>query len=342
MQSLATETAPSRQIAPAARPRTRAAPASSVDRPSRVPGCRGAGSTGLQHVGAEVLDRLELPIGRPNCSRTLAYSTAVSRHQRATPDASAAASVTTTDRSRAGSSPGTVVPSRPVRSATQVRRVRSGDAPGVRSTESSGTSTTSSPRTTSACVAPGASWTTSPPRASATRISPAATGPASSPSTTDATAVPSNGPGTSAPAAASSATARSISEPPAPPCSAGTAIPAKPMSATAFDCSAYAARGSSSACRAASIPPSEAAHLPKASASSTWSSLIPIGTGFLLASRRNYSERVPILPQLASGGPRRSQASTCRVRERSHVAATTIAQAMSTRLTSSRNQPSAP
>ena len=35
---------------------------------------------------------------RPNCSRTLAYSTAVSRHHLAVPDASAAASVAATER----------------------------------------------------------------------------------------------------------------------------------------------------------------------------------------------------------------------------------------------------
>ena len=33
-----------------------------------------------EHVGALVFDGLERPIGRPNCTRTLAYSTDMSRH----------------------------------------------------------------------------------------------------------------------------------------------------------------------------------------------------------------------------------------------------------------------
>ena len=153
----------------------------------------------------------------------------MSRHQRAIPEASAAARLTRTARRRSGSRPGTTVPSALDRSARDVRRVRSGETPGARSTPASGTSTTSSSRSARACVAPGASRTMpSVPRASATRSSPAATGPARSPSTTDATAVPSSGPGTSASAVASSATARSRTEPPAPPSSSGTAIPAEP------------------------------------------------------------------------------------------------------------------
>ena len=278
MQSLATETAPSKQIVPATRAANSCWSASSVTARAASQAAAVTDSLVSSISAHRCLIAWKPPSFLPNCSRTPAYSTAVSRHQRATPDASAAASVMTSARIRAGSSPGTTVPSTPVRSPMLTRRVRSGVVPGVRSTPSRSTRMTSSSRATSACVAPAASWTTPPDRASATRISPTATGPASSPRATEATEVPSNGPGTSAPAAASSATARSVSEPPAPPCSSGTAIPASPISATASACSAKVASGSSSAARAASTPPRVAAHLPNASASSTWSSLIPIGT----------------------------------------------------------------
>ena len=53
----------------------------------------------------------KLPIFRPNCSRTPAYSTAVSRHQRATPAASAAARVRAVRRRRPAVSPGTATAS---------------------------------------------------------------------------------------------------------------------------------------------------------------------------------------------------------------------------------------
>ena len=91
-----------------------------------------------------------------------------------------------------------------------------------------------------------------------------------------ATAVESSGPGTSSCAQASSATAWSSTEPPPPPYDSGSPIVATPISTQAFQESANVASASPSASRAASRPPSDAAHSRRLRASSTCSSEIPI------------------------------------------------------------------
>ena len=89
------------------------------------------------------------PIFWPNCSRTPAYSTAVSRHHRATPEASAAARVTTSDRSRSGREAGD---HRCLERGQRHRWTYDGSgparSPGPGRRSSRETSSTSSPRTT--------------------------------------------------------------------------------------------------------------------------------------------------------------------------------------------------
>ena len=61
-----------------------------------------ASSHATNSRAALCLTAWKLPIFWPNCSRTLAYSTEASRHQRITPAASAAISATTTVRAETG------------------------------------------------------------------------------------------------------------------------------------------------------------------------------------------------------------------------------------------------
>ena len=129
MHALATSTAPSKHTVPATVAAKAASGASS---------CARAASHAAAVTASEVssisahrcLIAWKAPIFLPNCSRTPAYSTAVSRHHLATPEASAAASVTTSARSRSRSRPGTTVPStrRQVGARRTPREVRR-DAP---------------------------------------------------------------------------------------------------------------------------------------------------------------------------------------------------------------------
>ena len=180
------------------------------------------------------------PIFWPNCSRTPAYSTAVSRHHRAIPEASAAASVTT-QRAAAGRrrGPGTTVAVRS-RSGRPTRpsRVRSGVTAGLSvDAVEVGTSTHRRPRRRRQRVGrdPGRRGR---PRSRA-RAQADAHLPGGDPArqarpsaSRRATACRAAAPGTRPHAAASSATARSSSEPPPPTGSSGTAIADRPISAT--------------------------------------------------------------------------------------------------------------
>ena len=105
MQDLATSTAPPKQTAWATS--TANAHCSSSSTPVQhlaVQAASHAAAVTASAVSSISAQRCLIawndPIGLPNCSRTLAYSTAVSRHQRATPEASAAASVTAVRRTR--------------------------------------------------------------------------------------------------------------------------------------------------------------------------------------------------------------------------------------------------
>ena len=76
------------------------------------------------------------PIGLPNCSRTVAYDAAVSRHQRASPAASAASSIAIASRTSWGSSSRSSSGSAPARSTEPTRVDRSCTRPGVTATAS--------------------------------------------------------------------------------------------------------------------------------------------------------------------------------------------------------------
>ena len=62
-------------------------------------------STRTAMSASRCLTAWNCPIGRPNCTRTFAYSVAVSRHHRAPPTCSAASSATTSRRTRPPSTP---------------------------------------------------------------------------------------------------------------------------------------------------------------------------------------------------------------------------------------------
>ena len=306
MQAWALRTAPSKATAPA----TSAAKAhwsSSVRATDAASQAAAVTASAVSSISAHrCLIAWKLPILAPNCSRTPAYSTAVSRHHRATPEASAAARVTAARRSIASSSPGTGSASSTARSTETDpnRRVRSRptgrvpeDDPWVgvgHTTRSAGTTNhASAPGRIPAAEqqvggaggvpdhvdGAGQAFTHQQGRREA-EAHPGAAGhrTAAAPdsgSTTDAMAVASNGPGTSPWAHASRATARSSTVPPPPPTDSGRPIVATPISPTADHASSNVADGSFSAARAISGPPSDAAHLRRLAASSACSSEIP-------------------------------------------------------------------
>ena len=107
MQACALRTAPSSATAPA----TSAAYAhcsSSVNATEATSHAAAVTASAVSSISAHrCLIAWNFPIFWPNCSRTPAYSTAVSRHQRAMPDASAAASVTAVRRTSSVVSPST-------------------------------------------------------------------------------------------------------------------------------------------------------------------------------------------------------------------------------------------
>ena len=194
---------------------------------------------------------------RPNCSRTLAYSTAMSRAAQLTPTAWADAKIRNTVRAlraapRSTRSPSTVTP----RSATDpTLRVVSSESSALIVTPSAraSTMTTSSPAAITSTSASGAPSTaglspvttrsepivTLPDRASAATVLPLAS-PGSSCAltesgaqrsiTTAAATVGRNGPGDSSRPCASSTTANSARPNPEPPCSSAIASPFHPRS----------------------------------------------------------------------------------------------------------------
>ncbi len=258
------------------------------------------------------------PIVRPNCSRTLAWSTAVVSAHRATPAASAAASVTATSRTRATPGDSTATGGTESSDAEPVDRERSIGAAASTVTPDAAASRTNhcseSPTAapTSRCdVAPalqrtGTSPLTSPdpPTTSGARAGASATvtEPSAIPRTTSATApdaavsdaavsdaacgartvaataVDSNGPGTIPAAHASSAHARSTSVPPAPPSASGTAIATTPSCASARHVSAKASGPAPSAPFTTSVVPRSRAQSRRESASACWSSVRPRAT----------------------------------------------------------------
>ena len=209
MQSLATETAPSKQTAPATSAANSRCCLVVGDRRGGVPRRGRHRLAGLEHLGAQVLDRLE---GADLLAELLAHAGVLHRRVQAPPgDAGRLGGGQGDDEQRAaGRASGRGRRCRRRRSgrAREVRRVRSGLAPGVSSTPSRGTSRTSSSTTTRAWVDPGASWTTEPSRRQGDRAGRFGEGRRRRPRT------PRSGPGSSAAAHASRATARSVSEPP--------------------------------------------------------------------------------------------------------------------------------
>ncbi len=185
------------------------------------------------------------PIGWPNCSRTLAWSTATVRHRRATPAASAAAKVAA--RSATGgtvrTSPGRTPENRMRASGREKSNASSGSTvtPGV-----PGASRTWPPSTGTSSQVPASAPGTGPVTPSASDGASSSTATVASPSAragsssfasgtsasrSPASAVPSTGPGTSSSAAAASPAARSATPPSAPPAAAGSATPNRPSAA---------------------------------------------------------------------------------------------------------------
>ena len=162
MQALATSTAPSKAVAAA----TSAAYAHCSASPDAAPAASQAAAVTASAVSSISAQRCftawKPPIGFPNCSRTLAYSTAVCRHQRATPEASAAPNVTAVRRTSSRVRPGTGMPVERSTSAAPNRRDRSTVCAGVTVAASAGTrNQRSSASPASRWVADGASHTTS-------------------------------------------------------------------------------------------------------------------------------------------------------------------------------------
>ena len=289
MQVLATSTAPSKQVTSATSQAKDHCSSACSPRPSAAAAASQAAAVTASAISSisahRCLTAWKEPILRPNCSRTPAYATAVRRHQRATPAASAAARVTASRRTVASSvatgSPAGTSPSTPA------RRDMSSPVDAVAERASAEVSTQPSSPRTSAWAVEGASRSTFPsgvgsanettdPPASAVRP---ASGPVPRParaSTPATTAGPSSGPATSSAAQASRATAWSRVVPPPPPTDSGTAMVARPISTTPFQTSSKRAPGSPSAARAASTPPTDAAQPRRLSASPVCSSEMPI------------------------------------------------------------------
>src|SRR6201991_4207507 len=217
----------------------------------------GGSSALTSMLAAWCLTAWKVPIVRPNCSRTLAYSTAISSVAQLTPTASADARIRNTVQAlraapRSTRASSTVTP----RSATDpTLRVVSSDSSAVIVTPSAAasTTTTSSPAAITSTSASGAPSTaglspvttkseptvTLPDRASAPTVLPSAS-PGSSCArtefgaqrsiTTAAATVGRNGPGDSSRPCASSTTANSARPNPEPPYSSAIARPFHPRS----------------------------------------------------------------------------------------------------------------
>ena len=124
MHVFATSTAPSKTVLAA----TSAAYAHCSGSPEAAAATSHAAAVTASAVSSisahRCLTAWKLPIGLPNCSRTLAYSTAVSRHQRVTPDASAAPYVTAVRRTASPVSPDTSTTPSPPRSSCALPNLR--------------------------------------------------------------------------------------------------------------------------------------------------------------------------------------------------------------------------
>ena len=221
------------------------------------------------------------PICWPNCSRTLAYSTAVSRHQRATPEASAAANVTAVRRT---SSRGQAGHRRRRSQQVDLGRVRTGGsgrapiagvtvdrrrrAPANQRPSASASQQVGRRRGVPDDVESG--------RARGRRRAVADRGSVGSHERA-ATAGPSSGAGHQLVRARLERDRLVEHRPPPPPAASGSPIVATPISPTAFHTSANVASASASAC---ARPPrrhrAPAAHLRRLAASSTCSSEIPM------------------------------------------------------------------
>ncbi len=229
-------------------------------------------------LAAWCLTAWKVPMVRPNCSRTFAYSTAISSVAQLTPTASADARIRNTVRAlraapRSTRSSATVTP----RSATDpTLRVVSSESSAATETPSApaSTTTTSSPAATTSTSASGAPNTaglspvttrseptvTLPDKASAPIALPSArpgstcarseSGPHRS-ITTAADTLARNGPGHSSRPCASSTTANSARPNPEPPCSSAIASPFHPSSEAADQTSAGWDTPPSSVARAA-------------------------------------------------------------------------------------------
>ena len=190
----------------------------------------------------------KLPIGLPNCSRTFAYSTAVSSAHRANPAVSAASTVAARSSTRCGGVD-SVVAGALSRTTRDSGREKSVAESGSTVTPSAAVSISSQPSgpgnsTTPPATAPSTYPATPDTRSSATRRSadrakPAVRSPdinasstAASSTTSVARALDATGPGISAAAASSTIAHRSVTDAPAPPASSATATPNSPSSAS--------------------------------------------------------------------------------------------------------------
>ena len=236
----------------------------------------------------------KLPIGLPNCSRTFAYSVAVSSVQRARPAASAASTVAArsstrcaetvdsvgrrSDRARRGPaagrsrSPSAARRSRRRRSRrpAATRRPQAAAAPGRRRRRAR---TRPCPDTRPRVVA-SASARQRDARGALPGRQRLEQRRRRSPMTSVASAVVATGPGTSAAAASSTIAHRSSTLPPAPPCSSGSATPKIPSSASPCVGGRHASGLPCSTSRAAAIAPEPAAQLRTSSRAANCSSVM--------------------------------------------------------------------
>ena len=216
----------------------------------------------------------KLPIGLPNCSRTLAYATAVSSDHRVTPAASAASTVAARSRTRWPDLPSGVTGAD--FSTTRANgREKSVARSGSTCTPSLAVSTNSQfPSAGSSRTPPSAapstqltepdarevatSKSTLPSSAKPAKRSPSASAASSTGSSTTklASAVVATGPGISALAASSTIAHKSSMLPPAPPRSSATATPNSPSSARPANTGRQASASPCSVNRIAVVPSS--------------------------------------------------------------------------------------
>ncbi len=215
-----------------------------------------------------------MAIGRPNCSRTLAYSAACSVHSRATPTASAATSRRLRS-TRARRAPGRTSQGEPVKDTRAERRVGSrlaGTSTDTPSADRSTTATSSPTGTTKRSARPPPSTTpaepdaaspdtvTSPPRATAPATEPSArpgsrrfwaSSGAADAITADVITVGTNGPGPMARPISSTRTTSSGRPKPEPPWTSDRCRPNQPSPATSSQKAGRSSVSASSRARAA-------------------------------------------------------------------------------------------